>query len=214
MEEWFHEFNLKEEVLAFCPLVAQTIELMISVFPRVVVRGWKLPKVHGLTKFILFMKKIGSASNFFGGVGESNHKRFAKDTGNNTQQRARNFTSQIALLYYKRMVCDIAHQVLVQRSKSQYKTCPIICMSYPIMEEKYKLTLNINGNGFTDPIILDRKRTHAKFDEAMASFVFKHDFQSRQYIINGYTACKLQLEGRDQILCTTSSYGTNGKWYD
>jgi hypothetical protein len=28
MEEWFHESNLKEEVLASCPLVAQTIELM------------------------------------------------------------------------------------------------------------------------------------------------------------------------------------------
>jgi hypothetical protein len=96
MEEWFHESNLKEEVLASCPLVAQTIELMMSVFPREARRGWKLPNVHGLTKFITFMKRFGSASNFFGGVGESNHERFVKDTGHNTQQRACNFTSQIA----------------------------------------------------------------------------------------------------------------------
>ncbi len=82
------------------------------------------------------------------------------------------------------------------------------------MEVKYKLTLNINGNGFTDPIISDEKRIHVKFVKAMASFVFKHDSQSRQNIINGYTACKLQLEGKDEIFHATSSYGTNGKWHD
>ncbi len=82
------------------------------------------------------------------------------------------------------------------------------------MEGKYKLTLKINGNGFTDPIISDGKRIHVKFVKVMASFVFKHDYQSRKYIINGYTACKLQLEGRDEIFCATLSYGTDGKWYD
>ncbi len=82
------------------------------------------------------------------------------------------------------------------------------------MEGKYKLTLNINGIGFTDPIISDGKRIHVKFVEAMASFVLKHDSQSRQYNINGYTACKLQLEGRNEIFCATSSYGTDGEWYD
>jgi hypothetical protein len=76
-------------------LVPHKIELMMSVFPRVAGCGWKLPKVHGLTKFVTFMKRFGSASNFFGGVGESNHKRFVKDTSNNTQQRACNFTSQM-----------------------------------------------------------------------------------------------------------------------
>ncbi len=122
MEEWFHESNLKEEVLASHPLVAQTKELMMPVFLRVAGRGWKLPKVHRLTKLVTFMKSFGSASKFFGGIGESNHKRFIKDTDNDTQQRACNFTSQIALRYYERMVCDIAHQALVQRNKSQYST--------------------------------------------------------------------------------------------
>jgi hypothetical protein len=95
---------------------------MISIFTRVAARGWKHPNIHGLTKFVTFMKSFGSASNFFGGIGESNHKRFVKDTGNNTQWRACNFTSQIALRYYERMVCDIAHQTLVQRNKSHYNT--------------------------------------------------------------------------------------------
>jgi hypothetical protein len=64
---------------------------------------------------------------------------------------------------------------------------------------------------FTDP---DRKRIHVKFVKAMASYVFKHDSQSKQYIINGFTACKLQLEGRDEIFHATSSYGTKSEWYD
>jgi hypothetical protein len=54
------------------------------------------------------MKLYVSASNFFGGVGESNHKKFVKDTGINTQKRDHNFTSQIATRYYKRMVHEIA----------------------------------------------------------------------------------------------------------
>ncbi len=45
-------------------------------------------------------------------------------------------------------------------------------MSYPVKEEKYKLTLNINRNDFTEPIISDRKRIHVKFDKDMARFVF------------------------------------------
>ncbi len=39
MEEWFHESNLKEEVLASRSLIAQTIELTLSVFPRESGRG-------------------------------------------------------------------------------------------------------------------------------------------------------------------------------
>ncbi len=107
-------------MLASRSLIAQTIQLMLSVFPRESGRGWKIPKVHGLTKFVTYMQRFGSASNFFGGIGESNHKRFVKDTGNNMQQRASNFTSQIAQRYYERIMCDIANQALVQKNESQY----------------------------------------------------------------------------------------------
>jgi hypothetical protein len=87
-------------------------------------------------------------------------------------------------------------------------------MSYPVIEGKYKLTLNINGNDFTKTIISDGKRIHVKFVKTMAHFVFKYDSQSRGYNVDGYTACKLQLDGRDKIFCATSSYGNNGEWYD
>jgi hypothetical protein len=44
-----HKSNLREEMLASCPLVSQTIELMMLVFQSVAGRGWKLQKVNGLT---------------------------------------------------------------------------------------------------------------------------------------------------------------------
>ena len=112
VEEWFHGNNLKEEVFAARPMISDTIKLIQSVFSRDSGRGWKIPKLHGLTKFATYMQRFGSASNFFGGIGESNHKRFVKDTGHNTQQRASNFSSQVAQRYYERMVCDIANQAL------------------------------------------------------------------------------------------------------
>ena len=86
MEEWFRGNNLKKEVVNSRYMISDTIKLIQSVFRRDSGRGWKIPKLHGLTKFATYMQRYGSASNFFGGIGETNHKRFVKDTGNNTQQ--------------------------------------------------------------------------------------------------------------------------------
>ncbi len=83
MEEWFHNSNPKEEVNNPCLSIADTISLMQHVFPRLDGQGWKIPKVHGLTKFQHYMKIFGSARNFCGAVGENNHK-IVKDTGNNS----------------------------------------------------------------------------------------------------------------------------------
>ncbi len=50
------------------------------------------------------MKLFGSAINFYGGIGECNHKKFVKDTGFNTKKRIRTFTSQVAMRYYEGMI--------------------------------------------------------------------------------------------------------------
>jgi hypothetical protein len=201
-------------VLASRSLIAQTIQLILSVSPREAGHGWKIPKLHGLAKFVTYMQRFGSASNFIGGIGESNHKRFVKDTGNDTQQRASNFTSQIAQRYYERMVCDIANQALVQKNESQYNAPPISCISYPVMEGKYTVTLNKNGSDFTEPIISNGKSISVKFVEAMVHFIFQHDSRSKLYNINDFTACKLQLDEREEIFRAIWSYGNNGEWYD
>jgi hypothetical protein len=114
MEEWFHQSNPKDEVNAACPLIAYTIKLMQVVFPRKAGCVWNIPKSHGLTKFKLYMKLFGSASNFFGGVGESNHKKLSKTQA--ITHRRELITSQIATRYYERMVHEIAEEALVQRN--------------------------------------------------------------------------------------------------
>jgi hypothetical protein len=214
MEEWFHGNNLKEEVLAARPMISDTIKLIQSVFPRDSGRGWKIPKLHGLTKFATYMQRFGSASNFFGGIGESNHKRFVKDTGHNTQQRASNFSSQVAQRYYERMVCDIANQALVQKHNVKYHAAQRKCISYPVMEGKYSLTLNIRGNDFTNPVISTGKSISVKFVEAIVRFICHNDSTSKMFRITAFTCCKLKLEGREEIFRAISNYGNDGEWYD
>ena len=72
------------------------------------------------------------------------------------------------------MVCDIADKALVKRIQSQYyETQPSMTdtSSYPVMEGKYKLTLDINENGFTDPIVSNQKTVPVKFVEAVVKHI-------------------------------------------
>ncbi len=71
-----------------------------------------MSKFHGITKFVLYIKHFGNAINFYGGIGECNHKNFVKETGCNTQKRICTFTSQVAQRYYERMTLDIARKAM------------------------------------------------------------------------------------------------------
>jgi hypothetical protein len=62
----------------------------------------------------------GSAINFFGGVGECNHKTFVKATGHNTQKRIDSFTSQVATRYYESLTFQIANKCLQKRRTDEY----------------------------------------------------------------------------------------------
>jgi len=57
MEEWFHRNNLKKEVVNSRYMISDTIKLIQSVFRRDSGRGWKIPKLHGLTKFATYMQR-------------------------------------------------------------------------------------------------------------------------------------------------------------
>jgi hypothetical protein len=112
------------------------------------------------------------------------------------------------------MVCDIANQALVQKHAIKYKAPQTSLISYPVMEGKYTLTLKINGNHFTNPIISNGKSISVKFVEAMVRFISQNVSSSKQYQINGFTSCKLKLEGREEIFRAIWSYGNDGEWYD
>ncbi len=55
-----------------------------------------------MTKFQSYIKKYGSAMNFYGGPGESAHKFFVKAPGKKTQRHVSEFVIQTANQY-----CDI-----------------------------------------------------------------------------------------------------------
>jgi hypothetical protein len=77
MEEWFHDLNDKEAVNKARPLIGEVLKMVQSLFPREEKSNcYCIPKMHGMTKFQPYVKRYGSAINFYGGPGEAAHKYF------------------------------------------------------------------------------------------------------------------------------------------
>ncbi len=112
------------------------------------------------------------------------------------------------------MICDIANQALLKKNDIKYNSARQKCISYPVMEGKYSLTLKVNGNYVSNPILLTGKRISVKFVEAMVCFISENDNTSKQFQINACICCKLKLEGREEIFRAISNYGNDGEWYD
>ena len=105
MEEWFHDSNPREEVDQARSLITKVLRSLQELFPREGVGNeWKIPKMHAATKFQPYMKRYGSAMNFYGGTGESAHKIFVKAPGQKTQRRVSEFASQVATQYYNMII--------------------------------------------------------------------------------------------------------------
>jgi hypothetical protein len=77
----------------------------------------------------------------------------------------------------------------------------------------YKHTLDINGNNFSIHKKSDDKKLSVKFVEVMVRFISKYNEPSTITVI-GYTVCKLELDGRQEIFCAMSNYGDDDEWYD
>ena len=104
MEEWFHDSNPKEEVDEARNLIANVLTALQRMFPRPNGNGYNIPKMHGMTKFQFYIKRYGTAMNFYGGTGESAHKLFVKAPGLKTQRRVSEFASQVAIQHHNMMV--------------------------------------------------------------------------------------------------------------
>jgi hypothetical protein len=73
-EEWFHDHKNKEEVRRSRDEIAKVLTSLQKFFPRKDnSNGYRIPKMHGMTKMQEFMKLFGSAMNFYGGPGEAAH---------------------------------------------------------------------------------------------------------------------------------------------
>ena len=111
MEEWFHEANDKNEVKCAREEIANVLRLLQKFFPRKDnTNGYKLPKMHGMTKMQEYITLFGSGINFYGGPGESAHKQFVKIPGQRTQRRVSEFGQQTALQYHNMLVSGYAVQ--------------------------------------------------------------------------------------------------------
>jgi hypothetical protein len=105
MEEWFHDCNDKDKVNNARPLIAKVLKWLQELFPREEgTNGYCIPKIHGMTKFQSYIKKYGSAVNFYGGPGESSNNFFVKTPGQKTQRHVSEFAIQTANQYYDIMV--------------------------------------------------------------------------------------------------------------
>jgi hypothetical protein len=61
-----HDSNPKEEVDQSRPLIGKVLRLLQELFPRDGIgNGYNLSKMHGMTKFQFYMKRYGSAINFY-----------------------------------------------------------------------------------------------------------------------------------------------------
>ena len=113
MEEWLHDNNDKTEVDHARPLVSKVLKMLQYFFERgEKTNGYCIPKMHGMTKFIPYIKRYGCAMNFYGGTGESAHKQFVKAPGQKTQRRVSEFAIQTAQQWYDILVTNRAFRDL------------------------------------------------------------------------------------------------------
>ena len=120
MEQWFHDFNPKEEVERARRKIAEVLKLMKEVFPRNEGQGYNIPKHHGMTKMQYYMMLFGSGINFFGGPGESYHKWFVKYPGGNTQQRVSELAKQVANCMYKTMIISAGRDAMRREDEKDF----------------------------------------------------------------------------------------------
>jgi hypothetical protein len=109
------------------------------------------------------MTRFGIAINFYGGVGECNHKKFVKATGFNTQKRIQNFTSQVATRYYKAMTFEIANKCLENSRRDGYiddRGTSWRVNTKAITDGKYILTIDgLEENGIFSKFSVDNSQS-------------------------------------------------------
>jgi hypothetical protein len=101
MEKWFHDSNNKDEDNNSRKEISKVHTSLQKFFPRSEhTNGYRLPKMHGMTKMQSYINRFGSGMNIYGGSGEAAHKTFVKSAQQKTQRRVGKFAQQTAHQYY------------------------------------------------------------------------------------------------------------------
>jgi len=223
MCRWFHANNPKQEVRDSDLLVSRVVSEIHRIFPRDG-NGWNLQKTHGLILIPRrYMRKLGSAVNFHGGPGETNHKKFVKDAGNNTQGRPNCFSSQAAQRCYETYVYEYGKEHLNRSSRSgRYKVITSDKVELPAKGEGKYIVEVYENNDYHSYWYWKTKRlgagkyvhceVPAKFVRTVTKFI-RNTGHDGDFVVEGFTCVKLELEGRDEIFRAASSYKGNS-WFD
>ncbi len=221
MEEWFHNSNIKREVNLANSLVNKTLEMIQNVFPwwdkdwNEEGQGWAVSKFHGVTKFVLYMTLFGSAINFYGGIGECNHKKFAKDTGFNTQKRIKTFTSQVATRIYEGMILWIAKKCFDARAESNNNFNELSEQGDKSARRnydfrgKYKLTFSgLEDMGIFMEYSVSNKKENPplKCICGISVYAATQFHQRGMTAVTCYTSCNMKLENRNVTFCSTCNF--------
>jgi hypothetical protein len=148
MEEWFHDSNDKDEVNNSRGDISKVLTSLQKFFPRLGhTNGYRIPKMHGMTKMQSYIKHFGSGMNFYGGPSEAVHKTFVKSAGQKTQRRVGKFAQQTAHQYYNYMLSTHAMQHLAYESSCLIQSGTEDIARQPDIDTDKKGDVHINFSG-------------------------------------------------------------------
>jgi hypothetical protein len=242
MCEWFHDCNDKEEVNQARPLIAKVLRMLQWLFPREEnSNGYCIPKMHGMVKFQSYIKRYGSAMNFYGGTGESAHKIFVKAPGQKTQRHVSEFASQTALQFYDILVTNHALRSLPSSDNSMEarshsdQQCTLTDGDEVSVELKGKYNLQItndvlqlmmNGSDIEVDWHSDkkkRKRNNTLYciDKELVKVILNEMRKKnitpglgKEISIEGYTRATTTTKHANQVIFYAHPYFQGRKWYD
>jgi hypothetical protein len=228
-EKWCHSNHLRSEVDSADDAFVGLKEMLLSNFPRRKILGdgrgnaWKLPKFHAVSKFTRYMRHFGSATNFNGGPGETNHKKIVKKTAQNTQRVASSFTRQIAIRNYETIKIELA-----------YSTIRDEVGDFDMEQDDMNDDVETNGrytvvfDAPQNPRLPANRVFHLKWDDArknklnhhgnaeMMTKISRHMSDSGfrgKFEIRGYTCAKLNHDDEAMLFrCAPTFRGM--EWYD
>lgn len=228
MEVWFHDTNSKEEVANANGVVGEVIELIKEAFPRESGHGWKLPKVHGLTKMVPSIRDFGSAINFFGGTGEHNHLAFVKRTGANTQKQVGSFACQIGRRWYESYLILMSKKLIEARCGDH---------GYQLVRKRKnstRFTMNFGGryiltiHGCYHPDggiefttrdwetkrVTRKEKLPAKVLKTIMNHADQHHQCQPPIKVAAFTSIKKVIDSEQYTFRCTSNFLNRGSWYD
>ena len=165
--------------------------------PRSDGAGWKLPKVHSLTKFPKYIQLYGSAINFYGGFGESHLKDYMKWYANFTQRRAGKFAEQLAQNHYRQSLHSHSSSAICQQTKSNY-----MLVEESVQQSfrgKHEITFTKRDGGssveYTTRVHWQKLQSSKPVDDILiytiSRYMASQDPSCKQFRITAYNVAKL-----------------------